>query len=49
MTIQQEYTSLLLSGVFWVIFPTYTGTWSVDKKEFTEFVKQRELKLAQKN
>jgi hypothetical protein len=34
---QQEYNSLLQSGMFWVIFPSMTGNWIDDAPDFIEF------------
>jgi hypothetical protein len=34
---KEEYDQLLKSGMFWVFFPTLTGTWSKDMAHFIEY------------
>lgn len=38
---QEEYNYMLKSGMFWVIFPTYTGVWAKDMPDFIEFYVNR--------
>lgn len=40
---ENEYLSILKSGMFWVFFPEMIGEWEKDKQPFTEFYNQREL------
>ena len=40
--IETEYTELKDTGMFYEVFPEFTGTWSEDKEEFTKFYNQRE-------
>lgn len=35
-----EYEQMLLSGLFWELFPEYTGEWVKDKEQFIEFKKK---------
>ena len=35
--IKLEYQILLQSGMFWEFFPSFSGNWEDDEKEFTEF------------
>ena len=39
--IEEEYKTLLLSGMFWEFFPQFTGNWEKDKDEFIKFYLER--------
>jgi len=42
MKAQEEYKSLLNSGMFWEFYPELTGEWGKDKKQWAEIFKELE-------
>lgn len=40
--IKSEYEQMLKSGMFYELFPEYSGKWDQDKAQFTRFYKKRE-------
>lgn len=34
---RREFIELIKSGMFWVMFPNFTGTWKLDKDLFIDF------------
>ena len=39
MKYKLQYDALLKSGMFWEIYPTFSGIWDKDKKEFIKSIK----------